>query len=139
MPWGEAQGTLIGRLGDQGTLGGGAGGTPGGTLGQGAPREALGSRDPGTRARGPKWPLGLPRDQGPWEGPWAQGTDPNPDLTLTKGFPEGTLGSRAPRALGPRGNPLISRWRVTRNPGGPLGGGQGTLGGNPGGGPRAPS
>ena len=68
----------------------------------------LGSRDPGPKGPGdPNGPGDSPGTRAPGRAQGTQGTNPNPDLTLTKGLPEGTLGSRAPRALGPRGNPLI--------------------------------
>ena len=55
-----------------------------------------------------------------------KGPNPNHDLTLTKGLPEGTLGPRAPRALGPRGNPLnLTLEDDQGTPGGTLGGARG--------------
>ncbi len=59
-----------------------------------------------------------------------KGPNPNHDLTLTKGLPEGTLGPRAPRALGPRGNPLnLTLEDDQGTPGGTLGGARGPWGG----------
>ena len=122
-------------MGDQGTLGGGAGGTPGGTLGQGAPwvPGTLGPRDQGTQMA-----PGTPQGPGPLGGPRGpKGPNPNPDLTLTKGSPRGDPGGLpGPGTQGQPPNLTLEGDQGTL--GGTLGGGQGTLGGNPGGHPGLP-